>query len=254
MHLSSDNQRILVFSDIHQDTDKINKILDKEGYDVAVNLGDEFDSFRYNSTSDVEKTCLFLKKRIFESNFHFLLGNHTLQYFAPNDYTICSGYSPDKNLLIDRLLGSDKNPIRKKFKWWLKIDGFICTHAGLSASHFPALFDLKNIESWLDKEAYNANIKIATDQLHWFYGPGKARGGGYEKGGLVWLDFNNEFEPIDGLKQIVGHTSTNSVRPHHSDGALNPNDWDNICIDCHLNEYLIIHNKKVTIKKYTDLV
>lgn len=51
---------------------------------------------------------------------------------------------------------------------------------------------------------------------------------------------------------MVGHTSDSAIRKHHLDGSFDLNDGD-LCIDCHLSQYLIINNGKLTVKKYIDL-
>ena len=87
----------------------------------------------------------------------------------------------------------------------------------------------------------------------WLYGVGAARGGRQNIGGITWQDFGAEFEPIDGLKQIVGHTSHPKILNHYTDGNLDIASCDNIDIDCHLNQYLLIQNGKLIIKDYKDL-
>jgi ribose 5-phosphate isomerase len=75
-------------------------------------------------------------------------------------------------------------------------------------------------------------------------------------GGIVWCDFDDEFSPIDDLKQIVGHTSqweTGRAKQHNSEGYINITDANNICIDCHLNQYITIANGKIELKDYADL-
>jgi len=92
--------------------------------------------------------------------------------------------------------------------------------------------------------------------LHWFYGVGHARGGNLKAGGIVWCDFDHEFQPIDDLRQIVGHTNqweTGKATQYHRDGAINIVDANNICIDCNLSQYLTITNGKMELKNYSDL-
>lgn len=253
MKLDSTNKRVLIIADIHQDVRKASKIIKAEAADEIVCLGDWFDSFFFDSDYDVKQTCKHLLDFFNLKNAHTLWGNHDLHYFYPSEHTICSGYSGDKEVAIDELLGLLKHHLSKKFKWWIQIDDFTCTHAGISETHFHPFFKLDRIGQWLDKEAEVAKIRLDTLQPHWFYGAGKGRSGKLDKGGIVWLDFEREFEPVEGLKQIVGHSFKKNVRPHHLEGSPNPNDWSNICIDCNLNQYLIIHNKKIEVKNYTDL-
>ena len=253
MQLSSENKRILVLADPHQDVNKLDRIIKAEAADEVVCLGDWFDSFFLDAPYHVENTCKSLINFLNKENCHTLIGNHDLHYFYPSKYTICSGYANDKRDYIDDIFGSLKNHIAKKFKWYIQIDNFLCTHAGVSSAHFFPYLKVNKISDWLDNEGHVADLRLQTDQPHWFYGAGKARSGKLDKGGIVWLDFNSEFEPIEGLKQIVGHTYSKAIRPHHLEGSLNPNDWNNICIDCCLNQYLIIQNKTIEVKYYIDI-
>lgn len=253
MKLTSKNKRILVLADPHQEVNKLDRIIEAEAADEVVCLGDWFDSFFLNSPRHVENTCKFLINFLNKKNYHTLIGNHDLHYFYPSKYTICSGYTNDKRDCIDEMLGPLKNHLAKKFKWYIQIDDFLCTHAGVSSVHFFPYLKVNKISDWLDNEGHVANLRLQTGEPHWFYEAGKARSGKLNKGGIVWLDFDTEFEPIEELKQIVGHTYGKSVRPHHLEGSLNPNDWKDICVDCNMNQYLIIHNNKIEVKNYIDL-
>jgi hypothetical protein len=54
----------------------------------------------------------------------------------------------------------------------------------------------------------------------------------------------------------VGHTSqweTGRAKQHITEGVMNIADANNICIDCHLNQYLVLTNGKLELKNYTDL-
>jgi hypothetical protein len=54
---------------------------------------------------------------------------------------------------------------------------------------------------------------------------GHARGG-VSYGGPVWCDFNKEFKPIEGVRQIFGHTPGRNIRVryHHM--------IEDYCVDC----------------------
>jgi len=53
-------------------------------------------------------------------------------------------------------------------------------------------------------------------------------------GGIFWCDFNAEFEPIEGLNQIFGHTAGKNIRVRHTETSKN------FCIDCldHKHQFL----------------
>jgi len=255
MNIDSKNKRILVLSDVHQNIGALERITKRENYDEVVCLGDWFDSFFYDTDGDVEKTCEFLKNWIVKDNFHTTWGNHDLPYFHINKHTLCSGYSPDKDTLIRNALGESFFPIRDKFRWYVWIDDWFCSHAGVNPHFFPPRFELNkpNLSVWLDKEIEIAKINLSSGNPWWLYTAGRGRGGNQMFGGITWQDFNSEFEPIDGLKQIVGHTVGKKVVNHWKDGNVNLTECDNLNIDCHLNEYLIISNGKVSVKSYIDL-
>lgn len=253
MNLSSANKRILILADPHQDAEKMERIIKAEAADEVVCLGDWFDSLFCNSRSHIEQTCNLLARFVCAPNRHTLWGNHDLHYFYPSGHSICSGYNKKNEAQINSCLGASKNVIADKFKWYIKIDDFLCTHAGLSPHHISPLLDVKDVDSFLNREGEMASVKLKTGQYHWFYAAGQARNGRLKKGGIVWLDFDDEFEAVDGLKQIVGHTYSKAIHPPDEDRGLNPNDWNDICIDCNLNQYLIIHNKKIEVKNYIDL-
>lgn len=255
MNLDSKNKTILVFSDPHQDIGTVEYILKKENYDIVVCLGDWFDSFTHNSEYDLEQTCKFLKKWIFKDNFFTCIGNHDIQYLYENNTTICSGYEHSKHIFIQDCLGNFLVPIRDKFGWYIWIDDFLCSHAGVNTYHFNPMMEITKdgITNWL-----NDQIKIAEPQLinggyHWMYGAGRGRGGRQKVGGITWQDFSTEFHPIEGLKQLVGHSSHHNIINHSEEGNLDLLTSDNLDIDCNLNQYLIIQNEKLTIHSYKDL-
>jgi hypothetical protein len=249
MKISSEKKKILIFSDVHQDINKLSKIISHESADINVCLGDWFDSFFFDSDTDYKSTAIELREDFLtKPNNITLFGNHDLHYFFNNKYTYCSGYENSKRDIIKEALGKDMNKVVDSFKWFVFIDEYLCTHAGLS-NHFlpPTIQNNEDVYEYLANQANDANIKTITDQLHWFYGAGKARGGTEKKGGLVWLDFDREFAPIEGLKQIVGHTYRKSGK------VTEWRNTGNYCIDTDLNEWVTITNGKFETKNYKDM-
>lgn len=255
MNLSSEKNKILVFSDPHQEINRVEYILRKENYDIAVCLGDWFDSFTYNSEYDVESTCRFLKKWVPKDNFFTCIGNHDIQYLHSNNTTICSGYDQNKDLFITNCFGNFLPFIRDKFKWYIWIDEFLCSHAGVNTYHFDPLMELTKdgVTKWLDKQIQYSELSLINGGRHWLYGAGQSRGGSQKVGGITWQDFDCEFIPIKGIKQLVGHTPHNIILNHKEDGNLDFTACENLDIDCHLNQYLLIQNKKIKICNYKDL-
>jgi predicted phosphodiesterase len=249
MQLNSQNKKILVFSDPHQDHVKLNNILTKENYDVAVCLGDWFDSYFYNTGSDVEKTCQILKKYIFNDNFYTIGGNHDWQYLYNNKPAICSGYTNWKDKLITFHLEKKLPLIRDKFLHYVLIDdNILLTHAGIHPNHILPKTDITNkkyLINYLEREIFLTKLSLESGGSYWTYRAGYARGGSQKFGGWCWLDWDEEFSPIDGLKQIVGHTFRQDYKIQEKQG--------NYCLDTNMSQYILIFNGKVEIKNYSDL-
>jgi len=160
---------------------------------------------------------------------------------------MCSGYEKRKQDAINEVL--EGISIVDKFKWYIWIDNYLCTHAGLHPDFIdPECKNNEDITNFLEKEAKRANSFLISEKAHWFYGAGSSRGGSQRQGGIVWLDFNDEFECVDNLNQIVGHTTQRNTC-----SVLFNDKSDNMCIDCHQNQYLVIQNEKINIKNYIDL-
>lgn len=256
MKISSENKRVLIVSDIHHQTPKLHKIIKKESPDIILCLGDWFDSYLYDTTDHSDETARYLAKFIHQNNAFTLWGNHDLHYFYTNRRLICSGFSNAKDISITDALYPKFNEIKDKFLWYAWVDDYLCTHAGLHPYflHPKMNINQEEVDLFLRREEELCKIAIVSDKPHWMYGAGNARGGSSKYGGTVWCDFEDEYEPIDGLKQIVGHTYNyeNKVRSHKTD-TEDPLKSNNICIDCNLNEYVIISNGKMEIKQYNDL-
>lgn len=135
------------------------------------------------------------------------------------------------------------------------IDDYFCSHAGINPVHFRPNQEINKlaITKWLDEQIKFAEPSLINNGYHWLYGCGQGRGGRLRAGGITWNCFDSEFEAVEGLKQIVGHTSHSNISNHYLDGNMDIASCDNIDIDCHLNQYLLIQNGKLIIKDYKDL-
>lgn len=249
MKIDSTNKKIVLFSDVHNEIHKTKKIIEKENADYNVCLGDWFDSFYYDNTHHYKLTAEYLVNEFLpKDNNITLYGNHDLHYLFDNKYTICSGFEMRKLEAISEVLQGVS--IVDKFKWYIWVDDFLCSHAGLHPNFIDPLCKTnEDIDNFLKKEVKHADTSLIAEKPHWFYGAGWSRGGSYRQGGIVWLDFNDEFEPIEDLDQIVGHTNQ---RKNGCAWSFTDNS-DNYCIDCFQNQYLVIENKAIKIKNYIDL-
>lgn len=253
MHINTKNKKVLVFSDPHQDIAKVRRIVDAECADVNLCLGDWFDSIYYDKNEHVRSAAEYLKDFVSEKRNISIIGNHCSSYLYPSIYTKCSGYEKRKFQIIMDVFGSRKDEVRNKLLWYIWVDDYLCTHAGLHPSFVKFNPTIESIDAFLEIETHRANEKIRNGSDYWVYAAGLNRGGYRDFGGLNWLDFNTEFEPLDDIKQIVGHTSGQRIRAHHSYGGIDVINANNLCIDCHLAEYLVITNGKLEIKQYVNL-
>jgi hypothetical protein len=251
MQIYSKNKKIVVFSDWHQESDKLRKILKAESdADYFVDLGDEFDSFDYDSDYDVQKAAELRKEMLWNPKFTVLWGNHTINYSHKwNNNARCSGYELRKQRVVDEILRFEDY---EKFKWFCWVDSFLCSHAGLHPYFLPPMIDLnKNgVTDWLVKETEEATIKLNSNEGHWTFRAGKARSGIQRVGGLLWLDFDREFKPINRVPQIVGHSPRQSGCIETYEGGSRPKNW---CIDTFLNEWLVIENGVASTRSYSAL-
>jgi hypothetical protein len=256
--------KILVIPDIHNKVSKASHIFSTEtDYDKVIFLGDYFDGFG-DSAIEAQKVSLWLKHHLNNPKFVFLLGNHDVSYAFPNQHAPCSGYTDGKHEAIHSILTRHD---WDKFKFFWCAAGWLFSHAGLHKSYVPA--DLKpttnNIKEFLKAQSVEALHHLRhTNQEHWFYRYGDARTRHPRGcvGGLVWCDANEEFEAIENIPQIFGHTRQHVNFPKllgdthlniiQNESVLNmeikPQDKFNVCLDTGLHHYGVITDGVLRIK------
>jgi hypothetical protein len=242
----------IVIPDIHQNIEFPSKILKKhfDGNSSIVFLGDYFDSF--NKDLSLVETCDFLKG-IIKDNLPvtFLIGNHDISYYEAVSMMIasnkpyinkklkysCSGYSNNKSKKIRKNLDIQ---FFKDLKLYVEVDGFLLSHAGFCPYHFKPYVSMKdNLLLW-EQEMNNLHEYISSPIFNRLGEIGKNRGGEFEFGSPIWLDFLNEFKVVDGISQIVGHTGRNKSIKEMIKG-------NNFCIDNNQTTYSIIEDGNITI-------
>ncbi len=258
MKITSINKKILIFSDVHQDINRLEKIIKAEDADINVCLGDWFDSFNLDDVTDYIATAKYLKDIFLPNTKNYtLFGNHDIHYLFNAPTSWCSGYEQWKYDAIDKVIGKVRGDIQDKFYWSIVVDDILLTHAGLDKRLLPPICATNEvIFKYLDQNDNEARTKLKTNDLHWFYQVGHSRGGRARAGGIVWCDFKYEFQPIEDLRQIVGHTNqweTGKAAQYHRERFTNIADANNICIDCNLNQYITIFNGKIELKNYSNL-
>lgn len=247
MILNSNKRSYLLISDAHQDIDRLNKIISRENCDAVVFLGDFWDSYHYDDRLDWIKTTEFIKEWHNKENFYWLIANHDAHYLFPNANLRCSGWNKEKQLLINDRFKDIIGAVRQKMTHHLIIDNYLFTHAGLHPSFIPPFLDIADLEkldSWLDTEHQKSveACMLSLGDLSWMDEAGKDRGGRAKNGGLIWLDWNN-FEPIEGLNQAMGHTFQRDMKISSKEGINSCN----FCIDTNMNQYMILANGKLSI-------
>ena len=190
----------LVIGDLHGQlriAQKALEIAEKENWKVIF-IGDYLDSFTRSVIDQVETLKIVLSA--VDRGHQALIGNHELSYLE--SWSRCGGWSYATESHVIHL----KNEMYAKLQPYIWEGDFLISHAGVSQ---------------LFLEHYNSTLPdyLAAGD---FMQIGRYRGGSYGHGGLYWCDWNQEFEPVEGVPQIVGHTRGNLIRAK----------GNSFCIDC----------------------
>jgi len=219
--------KTLVIPDVHQRINNVKWILENEkDYDEVVYLGDHFDSFlEPPHVAGFEETCEFLRHLVLDhpnkDKFVFLIGNHDLSYINENkDFSsnrisktvkyYCSGFTASKakkfrHQFYDRGLRDEF--FTEHFKIVHRTQGFTLSHAGLSDKHIPYGLTPEDLIEKIIPVVWKNFRDFTRPHNYLISGAGYCRGGDCNIGGVLWLDWNNEFyASVDIGKQIVGHT------------------------------------------------
>lgn len=226
-------KKILIIPDIHHKVKIVEAILYKEAPDKVIFLGDWFDDFGDN-TDISEATAVWLTKRMDKHPEDvFLWGNHDTSYGFPSRETYCSGFSEAKMHAIRDAMTS-KHWDKFVFTHWE--ESWLFSHAGLTAPHISGA-PKDDLKGWLEGQEAQAQLKLRSSQLHWFFQAGMSRGGRAPFGGVTWCDVS-EFIPTANVNQVFGHTPQSRVWKFDTKrrkGAILSS--DNYCIDTHLWHY-----------------
>lgn len=230
----------LIFFDVHNRSVFVEEVIKEEkNVDRVILAGDYFDSWGDNPQLN-ELTAHWVKTCGYET----MMGNHDLHYAYPLNDTICSGFTEEKCKAINSVMTKDDWEKLKFVRW---VDGWLITHAGLHPSHIhPKIKDNEQLAQWLVQEEEKAKICLKANRPHWFFGVGRSRGGYWNVGGLVWCDFNLDFEPVPGVNQMFGHTIVAAPTPveYNGEGGKSKS-W---AMDTNSNHYAVITDGQVEIK------
>lgn len=235
----------LIIPDIHERIDRLHKALDGhiEKADRVVFLGDHFDAFGPRNLARLGEICRFINGNIDGYTIEdapgndntakvlpatFLLGNHDCHYFFDHNGFKCSGYDPVKHQFISANI---PGVIVEKFRIFTRVGPYLVSHAGFTEATLP----YAKLE--VEEEAIRTALAGGFDPI---FGAGRARGGWLPVGGPTWLDWSAEFEHIDDMPQIVGHTQGKDVRTKgttKAESKVDPN--GDITVDLGLMSYCL---------------
>lgn len=233
--------KTIVISDLHNRYSWVESALSSpllKPYDRVVFLGDYFDDF-YDTIEDIKKVAKWLKQSLSKSNRIHLCGTHELWYRFPNNpYLKASGNTKQKSDVInDILTEKDWNQLRL---YYYEQD-FLLTHAGVH-SNLIGKTDLSKQEmlNRIKSETEKALQDVKNGRINPYLGAGLSRGGRQAVGGITWLDWHDEFEPVSHINQIVGHTELRQTEEKTTDNSKN------YCMDTKNRHIGILENGIVT--------
>ena len=216
--------KLIVIPDLHQapNLHEMEAAIAREAPDQVIFLGDYFDQFG-DTPGDAALMARWLAASLAQPNRIHLLGNHDLPYAWPGAYAArCPGYSAEKRDAIHAILPRETLAALPFHHWH---EDVLFSHAGLSRKAIPPGLDLGDVAEWLDAEVYAARTALEMNRIHRLLQIGQARGGATGTiGGLLWCDWS-EFQPINGIHQIFGHTPRSLPVSSHVEASKN---W---CID-----------------------
>jgi len=259
--------KTVVMADVHNYIDTAQFILDSEDADEYVFLGDIFDSF-FDTEHIALKTAKWLETILNRDDCVVTWGNHDVPYrYTMNKWASCPGFNHEKC----RAINSAIHYLWDKFKWYYKTQGWYISHAGLHEDIFchPVKgFSDEELDKVIEKGITHLNSGVDANHCRMGLRMGFGR-----VGGCTWADWD-EFKPIEGVNQIVGHTPHACARvkylkkhrsSHKQISIINsifenqkPSDDKilslNYCIDCGGHKYAVIQDGKVEIKQNTMLI
>jgi len=210
--------KYLIIPDVHNRFELVEKIINRVKPDLTIFLGDFFDDFHDNPLIIEEVACWF-KESIHKKDRIHLCGNHDVHYwFKDNKKIRCSGYEDIKSIRINDIITTKE---WEKLKFYYVLDNkWLLSHAGVHPSWVNDNFSSSKLNfakpskviGKLRRDSIEVVRKLYAGDEHWFVRAGFSRSLlARNYGGLLWCDWREEFMPIIGINQIVGHTPQRSV-------------------------------------------
>ncbi len=232
--------RTLVVGDVHLRIDQVRQILDRfSNVDRRVFVGDFFDDFDDSVERTIEMAEYARDVIAADSHTRILFGNHDIQYAIPfMEGLLCSGWAPGKAFALK---DPSFQPLWERFEPYTYVDQFLVTHAGVHRGFIEGYESA--VEDRLRQLWQEATDALAERRVLPLLSAGPTRGGAGEAGGITWLDWNREFEPVAGLSQIVGHTPDERVRLKE-DKANQSANWN---VDTYLRQVVVVEDGEVVV-------
>jgi len=132
---------------------------------------------------------------------------------------------------------SSRTSTRRAGKWLL-------SHAGF---HAFAAHPVRGLaDDYLEFSANEALDWAAQRRVNPWFGAVASRGGPQAVGGPLWLDWDDEFAPVTGVNQIVGHTEHRRVQRKGGE------QFENWCLDTQLREIALIDDESIEVVRVTS--
>ena len=233
--------RTIIISDLHNRVDWVEPALSSLQYDKVIFLGDYFDDVD-DTVEDVKKAANWLKQSLPNPDRIHLCGTHEMWYrFPDNPFLHASGNTEQKSDVINHILtGKDWNLL----KLCCYEQGFLLTHAGVH-SYFLGKNNLSRQEllNRIKSETENALQDVRNGKMNPWLAAGFARRGLQKVGGITWLDWLDEFEPVPYLNQIVGHTQLRYPEEKITENSKN------YCLDTKNKHIALLENGVLYVKE-----
>src|SRR5690606_9275910 len=127
-----------------------------------------------------------------------LLGNHDVQYLEARrdclrhrvprhlQYRCGSAFKASAAAKITKNLPLEFWQATRLF---VVVDGWLLSHAGLTAAHWPVASTIESSLLFLSREERTA-LQFPAVSPHPLLAPGRCRGGDADVGGITWLDWD----------------------------------------------------------------
>ena len=228
--------KYLVISDIHNRVNTAQSIIDSVEHDFVIFLGDYFDAWDDNA-SDAYITARWLKRSLQNPSHIHMMGNHDIAYRYSHEMQDidCPGWTQEKQIRINEVLTPDD---WSNIKFYHRIDNWMFLHAGLHKRYFEHPIDGFSL-AYVEEVCLDAKAYASMRMSHPIFSYGGRMGYNYP-GGIFWLHWP-DFDIIEGVNQVVGHTLDLMPRTLHF------GDSKNYCIDTGLTHYGIFQDGKFDV-------